>query len=254
MKFEIITLFPDYFDRALKQSLIGKAIEKKLFDIDIINLRDFATDKHRTVDDTPYGGGGGMVMMLEPLDNCLRSLGYSHRTGGRSPSEKERIALTSAAGRKFGQARAIEYSLCDRLTVICGHYLGIDERTTELYRMDELSIGDYILTGGEPAALVIIDAVARLIPGVLGNFESALNDSYMEQLLGAPSYTRPAEYEGLRVPRQLVEGNHSEIARFRRREAIRKCLINRPDLLKGADLSDEEIEYIKSLDDKVELE
>ena len=254
MKFEIITLFPDYFREALKQSLIGKAAEKKLFEIEIINLRDFATDKHRTVDDTPFGGGGGMVMMLEPLDNCLNSLGYSHRKEGNRPDDKRRIILTSAAGKKFDQPKAIEYSLCDKVTVVCGHYLGIDERTTKLYDMDELSIGDYILTGGEPAALVMVDAIARLIPKVLGNFESALNDSYMNQLLGAPSYTRPAEYEGLEVPEELLSGNHKEIEKYRRREAIRKCLTNRPDLLKDADLSDEEIKFVRSIDKKVELE
>ncbi len=254
MKFQIITLFPDYFREALKQSLIGKAAKKKLFEIEIINLRDFATDKHSTVDDTPFGGGGGMVMMLEPLDNCLKSLGYPHKTDDKRPEDKRRIILTSAAGRKFAQPRAIEYSLCDKVTVVCGHYLGIDERTTQLYDMDELSIGDYILTGGEPAALVMVDAIARLIPKVLGNFESALNDSYMNQLLGAPSYTRPAEYEGLKVPEALLSGNHKEIEKYRRLEAIRKCLVNRPDLLKGADLSDEEIKYVRSIDNKVELE
>ncbi|MEW6411387.1 MAG: tRNA (guanosine(37)-N1)-methyltransferase TrmD [Candidatus Zixiibacteriota bacterium] len=254
MKFEIITLFPDYFSQALKQSLIGKAIEKKLFDIEIVNLRDFATDKHRTVDDTPFGGGGGMVMKLEPLDRCLEGLGYRHRPVNPESSDKRRIILTSAAGKKFDQKLAIEYSLSDRLTIICGHYLGVDERATSLYDIEEVSIGDYILTGGEAAAMVIIDAVARLIPKVLGNFESALNDSFMNQLLGAPTYTRPAEYRGLKVPEALLSGDHKEIERFRRREAIKKCVAQRPELLKSADLADEEIEYIKSLDNKIELE
>ncbi|UCG62216.1 MAG: tRNA (guanosine(37)-N1)-methyltransferase TrmD [Candidatus Zixiibacteriota bacterium] len=253
MRFEIITLFPDYFGQSLRQSLIGKAVDKKLFEIKIINPRDFATDKHRTVDDTPFGGGGGMVMMLEPLDRCLQSLGYSPRSDQTQKSKRDRIILTSAAGKKLDQARAIGYSLCDRLTIICGHYLGIDERTTQLYDMDELSIGDYILTGGEPAALVVVDAVARLIPKVLGNFESALKDSYMDQLLGAPSYTRPAEYKGLKVPEALLSGNHKEIEKFRRFEALKKCVQNRPDLLKGADLTDDEIEYIRTIDDKIEL-
>jgi tRNA (guanine37-N1)-methyltransferase len=254
MKFEVITLFPDYFSQSLKQSLIGKAVEKELFDIDIINLRDFADDKHRTVDDTPYGGGGGMVMMLKPLDNCLKKLGYEHKSADTRRSDSNRIVLTSAAGKKFDQLRAIEYSLCDRLTIICGHYLGIDERTTRLYEMDELSVGDYILTGGEPAAMVIVDAVARLIPKVLGNFESAMKDSFMDQLLGAPSYTRPNIYQGLAVPRELLSGDHKVIEKFRRREAIRKCLKNRRDLLQGADLSDDEIAFIKTLDDRIDLE
>jgi tRNA (guanine37-N1)-methyltransferase len=252
MKFELITLFPDYFSVALKQSLIGKAVEKKLFDIEIINLRDFTTDKHHTADDQPFGGGGGMVMKVEPLDRALRSLGYAQRGNGVR-SDKERIILTSAAGVRFTQDLAVEYSLCDRLTIICGHYLGVDDRLTSLYEVDEVSIGDYILTGGEPAAAVMLDAVARLMPKVLGNFESALNDSYMNQLLGSPCYTRPAEYEGLAVPEILMSGNHAEITKFRRTEAIRKCLAVRPDLLEAADLSDEELALVAELKKKMTL-
>ena len=179
MKFEIITLFPDYFELALKQSLLGKALVKRLFDIDIIDLRRFATDKHRTVDDTPFGGGGGMVMKVEPLDFCLRELGYQRSGIETSSGESGRIILTSAAGLPFSQKAAIRFSLEERLTIICGHYLGVDERINDLYHITALSIGDYVLTGGEPAAVVMVDAVARLIPGVLGNFESALNDSHM---------------------------------------------------------------------------
>lgn len=250
MKFEIITLFPDYFALSLKQSLIGKAVEKKLFDIRIIDLRDFATDKHRTVDDNPFGGGGGMVMKVEPLDRCLKSLGYSHKTQGFSGDADERIVLTSAAGKKFEQDSAIEYSLKKRMTIICGHYLGIDERILDLYDIDEVSIGDYILTGGEPAAAVMLDAVARLIPKVLGNFESALNDSYMDQITGTPCYTRPPEYEGREVPQELLSGDHKRIKQFRRKEAIKKCLKNRPDLLKQAELSDEEKKFVNSIKKK----
>jgi tRNA (guanine37-N1)-methyltransferase len=242
MKFELITLFPDFFSLSLKQSLIGKAVEKELFDIEIINLRNFAVDKHHTVDDTPFGGGGGMVMKVEPLDLCLKSLGYKPK--GEHNNSKEQIILTSAAGKKFDQPKAIEYSLCDRITIICGHYLGIDERIVELYDINELSIGDYILTGGEAAATVMLEAVARLIPKVLGNFESALNDSYMDQIVGTPCFTRPAEYKGLKVPNELMSGNHDEIKKYRRKEAIKKCLLNRPDLLTNAELNDDEIEFI----------
>jgi len=252
MKFELITLFPDYFSMALKQSLIGKAVEKKLFDIEIVNLRDFTTDKHHTADDQPFGGGGGMVMKIEPLDRTLQNLGYGHKGEG-TRSEKERIILTSAAGARFDQDLAVQYSLCDRLTIICGHYLGVDERLMALYELDEVSIGDYILTGGEPAAAVILDAVARLMPKVLGNFESALNDSYMNQMLGSPCYTRPAEYAGLSVPEVMMSGNHAEITRYRREEAIKKCLRVRPDLLEIADLSDEELELIDKLKKKMTL-
>lgn len=249
MKFEIITLFPDFFTLSLRQSLIGKAVDKKLFEIEILNLRDFATDKHRTVDDLPFGGGGGMVMKVEPLDNCLKHLGYKH-IQDEAPNEKEKIILTSAAGRQFNQPKAIEYSLIDRMTIICGHYLGIDERIMDLYEIDELSIGDYILTGGEPAAMVMIEAVGRLIPKVLGNFESALEDSYMDQIVGTPCYTRPADYDGIKVPKELMSGDHEKIKKFRRSEAIKKCLVNRPDLLKHADLTDEEKEIVDKKTEK----
>jgi tRNA (guanine37-N1)-methyltransferase len=206
-----------------------------------VNLRAFATDKHRTADESPFGGGGGMVLKLEPLDKCLRSLGYRRR-GEASANEKERIILTSAAGTPFHQDLAIRYSLCDRLTIICGHYLGVDERLLGLYEVDEVSIGDYVLSGGEPAAAVMLDAVARLMPNVLGNFESALDDSYMNPTVGtgAPVYTRPAEYEGLRVPEELLSGDHARIKEFRRLEAIRKCARNRPDLLDRSALTKEE--------------
>ena len=249
MKFEIITLFPDFFNTALKQSLVGKAWEKRLFEISIINLRDYTTDKHRTVDDTPYGGGGGMVMKVEPLDNCLKFLGYSRASEG-STDTTEQLILTSATGRKFDQDMAVRYSLKERLTFICGHYLGIDERIGQLYDLDEVSIGDYILTGGEPAVAVMVDAIARLIPGVLGNFESALNDSFMNQILGAPCYTKPAEYEGLEVPEVLQQGNHAEIEKYRRREALKKCLERRPDLLEKADLVDEDRNWLDKLNKK----
>lgn len=240
MKFEIITLFPDYFGLSLKQSLLGKALDKRLFDIEIIDLRRFATDKHRTVDDTPFGGGGGMVMKVEPLDKCLMELGYRRTGQEESGGDSGRIILTSAAGLPFSQNAAVRFSLEEKVTIICGHYLGVDDRINDLYDITELSIGDYVLTGGEPAALVMVDAIARLIPGMLGNFESALNDSYMDQLLGAPCYTRPAEYEGLEVPPVLLSGNHAEIERFRRRKAIENCVARRPDLLEGAELTESE--------------
>ncbi len=254
MKFEIITLFPDYFSLSLRQSLLGRALGKRLFEIGIINLREYATDRHRTVDDTPFGGGGGMVLKVEPIDRCLQALGYNRKKNGARTADKDRIILTSAAGVRFDQMRAVKYSLCERLTIICGHYLGVDERVLEMYDVDEVSIGDFVLSGGEAAAAVIIDAVARLIPKVLGNFESALGDSCMEQMLGTPCYTKPAEYEGLKVPEVLVSGNHKEIERHRRSEAIRKCLKNRPDLLKIAELTEEEIKQIKQLDPDIDID
>lgn len=246
MKFELITLFPDYFSLSLKQSLLGKAMEDGLVQVELIDLRTFATDKHRTVDDIPFGGGGGMVMKIEPLDRCLESLGYQHK-GGEVPNKKERIVLTSAAGESFNHAKAIEFSLCDRVTIICGHYLGVDERLLELYDIDEISIGDYVLTGGEPAAAVMVDAISRLIPKVLGNFESALGDSFMDQITGTPCYTRPAVYNGMEVPSELTSGNHQAIKEFRRKEAIRKCFKNRPDLINKIELTDKDLEQLKKV-------
>ncbi len=233
MKFEIVTLFPDYFELSMRQSLLGKALDKKLFEIEIINLRDFATDRHQSVDDKPFGGGGGMVLMIEPIDRCLQQLGYQRRDAG-VVDDDERIVLTSAAGEMFRQDTAIRYSLCRRLTIICGHYLGVDERLLRLYDIEEVSIGDFILTGGEPAAAAMVDAVARLIPGVLGNFESALDDSHMEGTLGAPCYTRPAVYEDLTVPEVLLSGDHKAIEEYRRRQAAVKCKEVRPDLFRAA--------------------
>lgn len=246
MKFQIITLFPDYFSQSLKQSLLGKAIDEGIVHVELIDLRNFATDKHRTVDDTPFGGGGGMVMKIEPLDKCLISLGCKHQSEANS-NYKERIVLTSAAGESFNQKKAIEYSLCDKITIICGHYLGIDERLLDLYNIEEISIGDYVLTGGEPAAAVMVDAISRLIPKVLGNFESALGDSFMDNITGTPCYTRPAAYNGLEVPAELTSGNHQEIKKFRRQEALKKCLKNRPDLINKLELTKEDLEQLKKV-------
>jgi len=243
MRIEIVTLFPDWFDTVISRSIIGRGIENRLFDIQIINLRDYATDKHRTADDTPYGGGGGMVLKVEPLYRCLKDLGFEKKM---KPGEQ--LILTSAAGRKFIQEKAVEYSLLNRLTIICGHYLGVDERILSLFDIEEISIGDYVMTGGEAAATVITDAVVRLIPGVLGNFESAMADSHTEKMLGAPVYTRPEEFMGLPVPEILLGGNHRLTEEYRRKEAIRKTLENRPELLDEIELDKKDIAYIKELE------
>ena len=246
MKFEIITLFPDYFKLSLKQSLLGKAVADGLVEFEIVDLRQFATDKHRTVDDTPFGGGGGMVLKIEPIDKCLASLGYEHKSNAEN-NRDSKIVLTSAAGDTFTQPKAVEYSCCQRLTIFCGHYLGVDERLLELYEIDEISIGDYVLTGGEPAAAVMVDAVARLLPKVLGNFGSALGDSFMDQITGTPVYTKPAEYKGLSVPSELLSGNHEELRKFRNKAAIRKCSKNRPDLLRNLEIFEEDLELLKDV-------
>ncbi len=242
LKIDIITLFPEYFEQSIRQSMLGRALKEGLVEIKLVQLRDFAEDKHRTTDDTPFGGGGGMVLKVEPLDKCLQSLGWNSR-----PKVEQRLILTSAAGRLFHQDQAVEYSLLDRLTIICGHYLGVDERILELYPIDEVSIGDYILSGGEPAAATIVDAVTRLVPGVLGNFESAMRDSFMDEILGAPVYTRPATYRGLEVPSELLSGHHEQIKAYQRLAGLRKCVANRPDLLYRASLTREEKQLVESL-------
>ncbi len=251
MRIEIVTLFPDYFGQALRQSLIGKALDNRLFEIEIVNLRDFATDRHRTIDDRPFGGSAGMVLMIEPLDRCLQKLGWTRSDEGVSPAGHY-LMLTSAAGRRFDQPMAKRLSLGERMTIVCGHYLGVDERLLSLYDVREVSIGDYTLSGGEPAALVMIDAVVRLLPGVLGNFESALSDSHMEGILGAPHFTRPAEYAGLKVPPSLLSGDHKRIERFRRALALSKCMNNRPDLVRPDDLSGDDRRVLSEFEKEID--
>lgn len=245
LKIDIITLFPEALEEPLNSSVLGRSKESGLFDINIINLRDFATDRHQTVDEPPFGGGGGMVFKPEPLAKVLDSLAIDYDNFDR---EKQRLVLTAASGKPFNQQMAIKFSLLDHLVIICGHYKGIDERIRQLYPVDEISIGDFVLTGGEPAAWVIIDAILRLIPGVVGNFESAIEDSFTEDiLLGAPVYTRPAEFRGLKVPDELISGNHELVRRFRRQTALRKTFENRPSLLEQAELTDEDIEFLNKL-------
>lgn len=239
MLIDILTIFPGMFSGPLDASLIQKAKEKGLIEVRIHDVRDFADDKHKTVDDTPFGGGGGMVMKVEPLSRALDSLQGQLKAG----SEVGMI-LTSAQGIKLSQEKAKELSLKDHLIMICGHYKGTDARLGELYPVEEISIGDYVLTGGEIPAVVIIDAVVRLIPGVLGDFESAQGDSFFEGILGPPEYTRPAEYRGLSVPEVLLSGDHEKVRAWRRREALKRTLHRRPDLLDEHQLSDEEREWM----------
>ena len=247
MLIEILTIFPGMFSGPLDASLIQKAKEKGLIEMRTHDVRDFADDKHKTVDDTPFGGGGGMVMKLEPLSRALDFV--RDQAGGGSQIG---IVLTSAQGEKLSQEKAKELSLKDHLIIICGHYKGTDARLGELYPVEEISIGDYVLTGGEIPAMVIIDAVVRLIPGVLGDFESAQGDSFFEEMLGPPEYTRPAEYRGLSVPEVLLSGDHEKVKAWRRREALKRTLCRRPDLLHEHQLSDEEREWIAEIESEKE--
>lgn len=220
MKITILTLFPDYFARPLAESMIGRAATTQKCQFQIINIRDFAPGKHRVTDDRPYGGGPGMVMKLEPIFNALASLDLTNDHGLKpleDRSEKIRVVLTSAKGEIFTQQVAESYSQLDHLVMVCGHYEGVDERVATHLVDAEIRIGDYVLTGGEPAALVMTDAVVRLLPGVLGNEFSTQNESHSEPgLLGYGQYTRPEEFMGWTVPPVLLGGNHAEIKAWRK--------------------------------------
>lgn len=234
MKIDIVTLFPDFFASPLATSLMARAVARGLLAIETHNPRDCTTNKHRTVDDAPYGGGGGMVLKPEPVYQLWQERGLA---AGRC------IYLT-ADGQPLNQALAVELALEERLVLLCGHYKGVDERIRTGLIDQEISIGDYVLTGGEPAALVLIDSVVRLIPNVLGNFSSALDDSFQEVVLDCPWYTRPVEFRGQRVPDALLSGDHAHIAHWRRRQALRRTFVRRPDLLQQIELDEEERQLI----------
>jgi tRNA (guanine37-N1)-methyltransferase len=240
MKFHIVTLFPEMFAGPLTESIIGRGIENGLLGVDLYNIRDYALDRHRTVDDAPYGGGAGMVMKVEPLTACIEAV--------RSMAPGARIMFASPRGVPFSQEMAEELAREDDLIIVCGRYEGIDERLRELFAAEEFSIGDYVLTGGELAAMVLVDAVGRLLPGVLGSRESAVDESFADGLLEYPQYTRPPEFRGLKVPDVLLSGNHREIARWRRRQSILKTAASRPALLKKANLTGEEVALLRTIE------
>ena len=221
MKFDILTIFPEYFD-VLKSGLIGKAIESGKFSVNIVNIRDFSQDKHFKTDDTPYGGGAGMVMTPDPLVRAIE---------GTDPNHYAKRIYLSPKGRTLNQKLVQELAKEERLMFVCGNYEGIDERVIELCIDDEISIGDYVLTGGELASLVCLNAVARYIDGVLHSSESTSEESFSTNLLEYPQYTRPAEYRGLKVPEVLLNGNHKEIAKWRYEKALEITKERRPDLL-----------------------
>ncbi|MFH1689107.1 MAG: tRNA (guanosine(37)-N1)-methyltransferase TrmD [Candidatus Eisenbacteria bacterium] len=241
MRIEVLTLFPEMFEGPLSESILGQAQESGLLSIGLTNIRDFARDKHRTTDDYPYGGGGGMVMKPEPIFEATESV------LAEGPGDSTAIILLSARGRLFDQALAAEFARRERLLLICGRYKGVDERVTSLVT-HEVSIGDYVLTGGELAAMVIVDAVARLLPGVLGDIESAETDSHFDGLLGPPTYTRPEDYREERVPDVLLSGNHERIRLWRRKAALRVTKERRPDLLEATQLTDEDIRILDEIE------
>ncbi len=240
MQIDVFTLFPDVLETYLRSSVLGRAQEAGLICVCQHNIRDFTTDRHRTTDDEPYGGGGGMVMKPEPIFAAVESvLGENH---GQAP-----VILLTPQGRAFTQAIARQLALLPRIALICGRYEGIDERVRQHLATDEISIGDYILTGGELPALVLIDSIARLLPGALGDEDAAEKDSYSNGLLEYPHYTRPAVYRGWQVPEVLLSGNHARIAAWRRNESLRRTFSRRPDLLEKTNLSEEDRHYLDQI-------
>ena len=238
MHIDILTLFPQTFQGMFDFGIFKRASEQKLVSLGIHNIRDYTHDKHHTVDDYPYGGGAGMVLKPEPIFEAVESI--------KGESDVPVILLTPQ-GRLFSQQIAQELSQYSRLILICGHYEGVDERVSEHLATDEISIGDYVLSGGELAAMVVIDAVVRLLPGVLGSAASPLDDSHVAGLLEYPQYTRPATYRGWSVPEVLLSGNHAQIADWRREQAVRRTWKRRPELLDKAELSSEERRSVQKL-------
>ena len=263
MKADIVTIFPDFFRGPLDYGITRRAAEMGLVKIEVHDLREFTHDRHRTVDDRPFGGGEGMVLKPKPLFECLESMQLPSRevrTGDHAAGcAKQSVILLSAQGQRFTQKVAAELAALERLVLVCGRYEGVDERVAEFLADRELSIGDYVLSGGELAAAVVIEAVTRLLPGAVGNAASTRQESFTAQaereaaaaedegpdstctsggLLDYPHYTRPAEFRGMPVPEVLINGNHQEIRRWRREQALRKTLRNRPDLLEGVEVSE----------------
>ena len=244
MRISLLTIFPDFFGPALDEGMIRLAREKGRLEVGIVHLREFTDDSHRSTDDYPFGGGVGMIMKVEPIDRALRSLAVGEK-GARAFGT--RVVLFSPQGRPFTQQMALEYAMLDHLALVCGRYKGVDERVSQHLVDEELSLGDFVLSGGEPAALCVVDAVARLLPDVVGSFDSVESDSFHSGLLDAAYYTRPAEYRGWTVPEVLLSGHHAQIAKARREEGLRRTLERRPDLLAAADLSDEDRRYLRRL-------
>ncbi|MDI3518332.1 MAG: tRNA (guanine37-N1)-methyltransferase [Caldanaerobacter sp.] len=235
MIFDVLTLFPEMFECVLSHSILKRAVEKGKLKVNLINIRDFSKDKHKRVDDYPYGGGPGMVMMPQPLFDAIEFV----KSQGNIP-----VYYLSPKGKIFTQEMARELSKMKRIALLCGHYEGIDERVYAVID-GEISIGDFILTGGELAAMVVIDAVTRLIDGVLSHPQSALEESFSDYLLEYPQYTRPEVFRGMRVPEVLLSGNHAEIARWRRQKSLEITLLKRPDLLKKANLTEEDKKFLR---------
>jgi tRNA (guanine37-N1)-methyltransferase len=230
LRVNVLTIFPELIQAAFTQSILKRAIEKRLFSPQVINIRDYSVDRHHTVDDKPYGGGSGMVMKVEPIYKALAPLKRAKKIG--------KTYLLAPSGKRFNQAMAREFADTRCFTLICGRYEGVDERVYEKLCDDEISIGDFVLSGGEPAAVVIVDAVTRLIPGVLGDDQSAELDSFSDGLLDYPHFTRPAVFRRWRIPDELISGDHKKVAQWRRKQQLLRTLERRSDLLENAPLNE----------------
>ncbi len=239
MKIDILSLFPEMFEGPFGHSIIKRACNAGILDITVTNPRDYAQDKHRIVDDTPYGGGAGMVMKPEPLFLAVEAIRHGH--------VKAPIILLCPGGERFTQDKARKLASYDALILICGHYEGVDERVRKYLADEVLSIGDFVLTGGELPAMVVVDAIARMLPGVLGHSESAVQDSFYDGLLEYPQYTRPNDFRGLKVPEILLSGDHAKIARWRRKQSLYNTLHRRPDLLQVTALSSDDAKLLAEI-------
>jgi tRNA (guanine37-N1)-methyltransferase len=241
MQIDILTLFPEMFSGVFGQSILQKAAEKSAVNYNVVNFREFADNKHSTVDDYPYGGGAGMVLKPQPIFDAVASLRE------KANSKNPRVILLCPQGERYEQRKAEELAKEDHLIFICGHYEGYDERIREHVVTDEISIGDYVLTGGELGAMVVVDSVVRLLPEVLGNQESHMKDSFSTGLLEHPHYTRPADFRGMKVPDVLISGNHKFIEEWRNKEALRRTLLRRPDLLEKIELTNEQEKWLNEV-------
>lgn len=245
MKIDVLSLFPSMFDGVFGESILKKAQEKNAVELNVVNFREYSTNKHQNVDDYPYGGGAGMVLTPQPIFDAVEKL---TRT-----AEKPRVVLLCPQGERYTQAKAEELAAEEHLIFICGHYEGYDERIREQLVTDEISIGDYVLTGGELGAMVVIDSVVRLLPDVLGNNHSAVQDSHSTGLLEHPHYTRPADFRGLTVPEVLMSGNHKKIEQWRQKESLKRTLLRRPDMLEKIELTEEQKKLVAQLKEENQL-
>lgn len=242
MEIDILTIFPKMFDSPFSQSIINKAREKELVKINIVDFREFAKDQHKSVDDYSYGGGPGMILKPEPIIDAVE---YIHKTNKNKLDAK--IIITSAQGKLFDQKKAKKLSSLENIILICGRYEGIDERVVQILNATEISIGDYVLTGGEIPAMVMVDAIIRMIPGVLGKEESMKNDSFYHDLLDYPHFTRPETFKGFKVPKILLSGDHKKIDQWRKKQSLLRTFIRRPDLLINKKFSKDEIDILNKM-------